>query len=210
MSMIFCYILFGIMLQGFGSYMYVWKYLFNLVDVSVNLQFYIDIVCIVEDNGIVFGFVVDGLYINEKLILYFFNCFELILLLFVLVMVMKKIGLVGMLLIFYSDLFIVVCQFVLLDLFSGGCVGWNVVILLLEGFGCNYGCFYLEYVLCYQIVDEYLEVVQGLWDLWDDDVFVCECDSGMFFVLEKFCWFDYKGCFFQVEGLFNIQCLLQG
>ena len=64
---------FGIMLQGPGSHMHAWKHPSNPADASVNLQFYIDIARTAEDNGIAFGFVADGLYINEKSIPHFLN-----------------------------------------------------------------------------------------------------------------------------------------
>lgn len=53
-------------------------------------------------------FIVDGLYINEKLFLYFLNCFEFFIILLVFVFVIFYIGLVGILLILYSELFMVV------------------------------------------------------------------------------------------------------
>lgn len=51
-------------------------------------------------------------------------------------------------------------------------MGWNVVIFLLEGFVFNYGKEYLIYDKCYRIVEEFLEVIKGLWDFWEDDVFI--------------------------------------
>ena len=67
---------FGIMLQGPGSHMHAWKHPSNVPDASVNLGYYIDIARTAEDNGIAFGFVADGLYINEKSIPHFLNRFE--------------------------------------------------------------------------------------------------------------------------------------
>lgn len=201
---------FGIMLQGPGSHMHAWKHPSNPADASVNLQFYIDIARTAEDNGIAFGFVADGLYINEKSIPHFLNRFEPISLLSALATATKKIGLAGTLSTSYSDPFTVARQFASLDLLSGGRAGWNVVTSPLEGSGRNYGRPHPEHALRYQIADEYLDVVQGLWDSWDDDAFVRERDSGTFFASEKFRRLDHKGRFFQVEGPLNIQRSPQG
>ena len=118
---------FGIMLQGPGSHMHAWKHPSNPADASVNLQFYIDIARTAEDNGIAFGFVADGLYINEKSIPHFLNRFEPISLLSALATATKKIGLAGTLSTSYSDPFTVARQFASLDLLSGGRAGWNIV-----------------------------------------------------------------------------------
>ncbi len=201
---------FGIMLQGPGSHMHAWKHPSNPADASVNLQFYIDIARTAEDNGIAFGFVADGLYINEKSIPHFLNRFEPISLLSALATATNKIGLAGTLSTSYSDPFTVARQFASLDLLSGGRAGWNVVTSPLEGSGRNYGRPHPEHALRYQIADEYLDVVQGLWDSWDDDAFVRERDSGTFFAPEKFRRLDHKGRFFQVEGPLNIQRSPQG
>lgn len=58
-----------------------------------------------------------------------------------------------------------------------------------------------EHALRYRIADEYLDVVKGLWDSWEDDAFVRNKDSGQFFHPEKLHTLDHHGDFFQVAGL---------
>ncbi len=81
-----------------------------------NLQFYIDIARTAEDNGIAFGFVADGLYINAEVDPHFLNRFEPISLLSALATATNKIGLAGTLSTSYSDPFTVARQFASLDL----------------------------------------------------------------------------------------------
>lgn len=57
---------FGLMLHGAGGHMNSWKHPSSPADASVNLGFYIDIAQRAEAAGIAFGFVADGLYINEN------------------------------------------------------------------------------------------------------------------------------------------------
>ncbi|WP_284256750.1 LLM class flavin-dependent oxidoreductase, partial [Klebsiella pneumoniae] len=67
-----------------------------------------------------------------------------------------------------------------------------------------------DHALRYEIADEYLETVQGLWDSWDDDAFVRDRTSGRFFDRDKLHTLNHKGRFFNVAGPLNIQRTPQG
>lgn len=174
---------FGIMLQGAGSHMNSWRHPGGPADASVNLDFLTGIVHKAEDNGIAFAFVADGLYINEKSIPNFLNRFEALTILSALATATSKIGLTGTVSTSYSHTYTVARQFAPLDLISDGRAGWNVVTSPLEGSAKNYGGEHPDHELRHEIADEYLEVVQGLWDSWDDDAFVRDRASGRFFLI---------------------------
>lgn len=194
---------FGIMLQGPGSHMNAWKHPSVPADASVNLGYYVEIARKAEANGLVFAFVADGLFINEKSIPHFLNRFEPLTLLSALATVTDRIGLAGTVSTSYSDPFTVARQFASLDGISGGRAGWNVVTTPLEGSGLNYGRPHPDHALRYEIAAEYLEVVQGLWDSWDDDAFVRNRDTGQFFEPAKMHTLGHKGKHFQVVGPLN-------
>lgn len=205
------HIKFGIMLHGPGGHMNAWKHPSNPADASVNLQFYIDTARKAEAAGIVFGFVADGLFINEKSIPHFLNRFEPISILSALATVTTKFGLAGTISTSYSDPFTVARQLSSLDHISGGRAGWNVVTSPLEGSAKNYSRDqHPDHALRYEIADEYLEVTQGLWDSWDDDAFTRDRDSGQFFDADKLHRLNHKGRFFNVEGPLNIGRSKQG
>ncbi len=201
---------FGIMLQGAGGHMNAWRHPKSPVDASVNLEFFKAAALKAEAAGIAFAFVADGLYINEKSIPHFLNRFEPLTILSALATVTSKIGLAGTVSTSYSDPFTVARQFASLDLLSGGRAGWNAVTTPLEGTAKNYSRSHPEHALRYEIADEYLQVVKGLWDSWDDDAFVRDRASGKFFDREGLHRLDHKGKFFSVEGPLNIQRSLQG
>lgn len=203
-------ITFGLMLNGPGTHMNAWRHPSGPADGSVNLPFLIDQVRTAEAAGIAFAFVADGLYITEKSVPHFLNRFEPITLLSALATVTSKIGLAGTLSTSYSDPFTVARQFASLDLISGGRAGWNVVTSPLEGSGRNYSRAHPDHALRYEIADEYLTVTQGLWDSWDDDVFVRDRERGVFFDRNRFRRLSHKGRFFQVEGPLNIGRSPQG
>jgi FMN-dependent oxidoreductase (nitrilotriacetate monooxygenase family) len=201
---------FGIMLHGPGGHMNAWKHPSGPADASVNLPFYIETIRKAEANGFAFAFVADGLYINEKSIPHFLNRFEPISILSALATATSRIGLAGTVSTSYSDPFTVARQFASLDLISGGRAGWNVVTTPLEGSGRNYGRAHPDHALRYQIADEYLEVVQALWDSWDEDAFPRDRATGVFFDKSKFRRLNHEGRFFQVEGPLNIGRSPQG
>ncbi|MGF9564843.1 LLM class flavin-dependent oxidoreductase [Neorhizobium sp. JUb45] len=203
-------ITFGIMLQGAGGHMNAWRHPKSPVDASVNLDFFKTNALKAEAAGIAFAFVADGLYINEKSIPHFLNRFEPLTILSALATVTSRIGLAGTVSTSYSDPFTIARQFASLDLISGGRGGWNAVTTPLEGTAKNYSRNHPEHALRYEIADEYLEVVRGLWDSWDDDAFTRDRDSGKFFDREKLHTLGHKGRFFQVEGPLNIQRSPQG
>jgi len=201
---------FGIMLHGAGGHMNSWKHPSGPADASVNLDFVTGIAQKAEANGVAFAFVADGLYINAKSTPHFLNRFEPISVLSALATSTTKIGLAGTLSTSYSHPFTVARQFASLDLISGGRAGWNVVTSPLEGSAKNYGGTHPDHALRYEIADEYLEVVQGLWDSWDDDAFVRNRATGQFFAHDKLHTLDHKGRFFEVAGPLNIQRSPQG
>lgn len=201
---------FGIMLQGAGSHMNAWRHPKSPVDASVNFQFFKDNALKAEAAGISFAFVADGLYINDKSIPHFLNRFEPLTILSALAAVTTKIGLAGTVSTSYSDPFTVARQFASLDLISGGRAGWNAVTTPLEGTAKNYSRNHPEHALRYEIADEYLEVIKGLWDSWDDDAFTRNRETGQFFDKAKLHTLGHKGRFFSVEGPLNIQRSAQG
>ncbi|WP_342364148.1 LLM class flavin-dependent oxidoreductase [Terrarubrum flagellatum] len=201
---------FGIMLQGAGSHMNSWRHPSGPADASVNFDFYVSTALKAEAAGISFGFVADGLYINDKSIPHFLNRFEPLTILSALAARTTKIGLAGTVSTSYSDPYTIARQLASLDLISGGRAGWNVVTSPLEGSAKNYSRSHPEHALRYQIADEYLAVAQGLWDSWEDDAIVRNRETGQFFDREKMHTLSHKGRFFEVEGPLNIGRSAQG
>lgn len=201
---------FGIMLQGPGGHMNAWKHPSGPADASVNFDFFVETARKAEAAGIAFAFIADGLYINEQSIPHFLNRFEPLTILSALAASTSKIGLVGTVSTSYSDPFTIARQFASLDLLSGGRAGWNAVTSPLEGSGRNYGREHPEHELRYEIADEYLDAIKGLWDSWDDDAFVRDRATGVYADKTKLRRLNHKGRFFRIEGPLNIERSRQG
>lgn len=200
----------GLMLQGAGGFMNAWRHHRVPADASVNVNWYHQLARQAEDAGLDFLFVADGLHINEKSLPHFLNRFEPVALLSSLASVTERIGLAGTISTSYSDPFTVARQLATLDLLSHGRAGWNVVTSPLEGSARNFGKTHPEHSQRYQIAREYIEVVQGLWNSWEEDAFIRDKQSGEFFDASKLHKLNHQGDHFSVEGPLNIQRSPQG
>ncbi|WP_217559923.1 LLM class flavin-dependent oxidoreductase [Paenibacillus sp. GbtcB18] len=200
----------GALLHGVGGNPAMWRHPDSQPDASVNFELYKKWVRKAEAGKFDLIFIADGLYINEKSIPHFLNRFEPITILSALAAVSTHIGLVGTLSTSYSEPFTVARQFGSLDVISGGRAGWNVVTSPLEGSALNYGKSHPEHDLRYKIAEEYLDVTKGLWDSWEDDAFVRDKESGVFFDPGKLHTLNHQGEFFSVRGPLNIARSRQG
>ncbi|MFD2701315.1 LLM class flavin-dependent oxidoreductase [Paenibacillus shunpengii] len=201
----------GALLHGVGGGTSMWRHPDAQADASVNIDLYKQWVQKAEEGKLDLIFIADGLYINEKSIPHFLNRFEPITILSALATASKNIGLVGTLSTSYSEPFTVARQFASLDHISGGRAGWNIVTSPLEGSALNYGKKeHPDHDKRYRIATEYLEVTRGLWDSWEDDAFVRDKETGVFFDPEKMHTLNHEGEFFSVKGPLNIARSKQG
>ena len=195
----------GTILQGASGNMSAWRHPAAVADASINFEFVKETARKAEQGKLDFLFVADGLYINEKSIPHFLNRFEPLTVLSALASLTTHLGLVGTLSTSYSEPFTVARQFASLDHLSNGRAGWNVVTSPLEGSAKNFSRDkHPEHALRYRIADEYLDVVKGLWDSWEEDAFVRNKESGQFFDPQKLHTLNHSGAFFQVAGPLNI------
>lgn len=203
----------GAMIHGVGGNISGWRHPEVQSDASVSLEFYKGRAQKAEEGKFDFVFVADGLYINEKSIPHFLNRFEPLTILSALASVTSRIGLVGTVSTSYSEPFTVSRQLGSLDHISGGRAGWNIVTSPLEKSALNYNKTIGEHPshpTRYKIAAEYLEVAKGLWDSWEDDAFVRDKETGIFFDSEKLHALNHQGEFFSVAGPLNIGRSKQG
>ncbi|KOP67308.1 monooxygenase [Bacillus sp. FJAT-18019] len=201
----------GALIHGVGGNAAAWRHPEVPVNASVSLSFYKEQALTAEAGKFDLVFIADGLYINEKSIPHFLNRFEPITILSAIAAVTSKIGLVGTVSSSYSEPFTIARQFGSIDHISGGRAGWNVVTSPLEGSAKNYSkSAHPPHEERYKIAEEHLEVVRGLWDSWEDDAFVRNKETGVFFDRDKLHRLNHKGHYFSVEGPLNIARSKQG
>jgi FMN-dependent oxidoreductase (nitrilotriacetate monooxygenase family) len=102
-------------------------------------------------------------------------------------------------------------QFASLDQISGGRAAWNLVTSNNEQDALNYSrTEHLSHSDRYERAIEFAEVVTGLWDSWDEDAFIRDKESGVFYDTSKMHVLNHKGKHFQVRGPLNVACSPQG
>jgi FMN-dependent oxidoreductase (nitrilotriacetate monooxygenase family) len=204
---------FGAIIHGVGGNIAGWRHPDIQADASVSLDFYTNQAQKAEEGKFDLVFIADGLHINEKSIPHFLNRFEPLTILSALAAVTSKIGLVGTLSTSYSEPFNVARQFASLDHISNGRAGWNVVTSPLEKTAVNFSKTIEEHpdhAKRYRIAAEYLQVAKGLWDSWEEDAFVRNKETGVFFDSDKLHQLNHRGEFFSVQGPLNIGRSKQG
>ena len=98
-----------------------------------------------------------------------------------------------------------------LDLMTDGRAAWNVVTSMNDGEARNMGHdSHQGHDRRYDRADEFMEVVMGHWDTWDDGAIVADRATGLFAHPEKVKRLDYKGEFFQSRGPFTVPRSAQG
>ncbi|PLR28801.1 LLM class flavin-dependent oxidoreductase [Caulobacter zeae] len=201
----------GFILHGVGPGWGDWRHRDAQPSASTDFSFYKRQAQVAEAGKFDFLFVADSVYITEKSSPHYLNRFEPLTILSALAGATSNIGLVGTLTVSYSEPFNVARQFSSLDHISGGRAGWNVVTSWLEGSAANYSREkHYAHDVRYRLAGEYLDVVQGLWDSWEDDALTFDKKGGQFFDPAKLHALNHKGEFFSVKGPLNISRSPQG
>ncbi|MEX3672285.1 LLM class flavin-dependent oxidoreductase [Paraburkholderia phenoliruptrix] len=123
----------------------------------------------------------------------------------------SNIGLVATASTTYNEPFHIARKYASIDHISGGRAGWNVVTSWsdeeAQNFNRNENLAYEER---YERADEFVDVVKSLWRSWEDDAFVRDKESGLFYHEDKLHVPDHKGKHFQVRGPLNSARTPQG
>jgi N-acetyl-S-(2-succino)cysteine monooxygenase len=137
--------------------------------------------------------------------------FEPMTILSALAAVTKNLGLVATSTTTFNEPYTLARQFASLDQISGGRSGWNLVTSNNEQDALNYSREeHLSHGDRYDRAIEFADVVNGLWDSWDEDAFIRDKESGHFFDPAKMHVLNHKGTHFQVRGPLNVACSPQG
>ncbi len=123
----------------------------------------------------------------------------------------KNIGLVCTATTSFEQPFMVARRFATLDHISGGRAGWNVVTSGNDTEAQNFTKVpHLPKKERYRRGREFVDVVRALWDSWDDDAFVRDRESGIFFDRSKMHVINHHGEYYDVRGPLNVARTPQG
>jgi len=200
----------GVFVLGTGDHSAGWRY-DGAYTSGCSLPVMTSIASAAERGKLDLLFLSDGLAMDVNDHPSFLNRFEPLTLLSALSMVTKHVGLGATVSTSFTEPYNVARAFASLDHISGGRAGWNVVTSTNSAAAFNFGKERLnEHDLRYEIAGEFVDVVRGLWDCWDDGAIVADRSTGTFLDASKVRPLNHKGRFFQVRGPINIERCPQG
>jgi FMN-dependent oxidoreductase (nitrilotriacetate monooxygenase family) len=121
-------------------------------------------------------------------------------------LVAKKIGFGCTVSTSYSEPFNVARTFQSLAHLTEGRVAWNIVTTNSPDAFANFSrTGNIEHDQRYEIAEEYVDVVRGLWRGWEPDAVVRDRATGVFTDRAKIRTLDHKGRYFQVRGPLNME-----
>ncbi|MER8474190.1 LLM class flavin-dependent oxidoreductase [Mesorhizobium sp. M1328] len=123
----------------------------------------------------------------------------------------QNIGLVATATTTYYQPYHLARMFASLDHLSRGRAAWNIVTSASNFEANNFGEKELpDHDTRYARAKEFVEVVKGLWDTWEDDVFIRDKESGIYADATKVHLLNHRGNQFSVRGPLNISRPPQG
>ena len=101
--------------------------------------------------------------------------------------------------------------FASIDHISRGRAAWNVVTSAQVRAALNFSRDqHMDHELRYEVAQEFVDVVKGLWDCWDDGAILADKATGQYIDPARVRPLDHKGRFFQVRGPINMARCPQG
>jgi FMN-dependent oxidoreductase (nitrilotriacetate monooxygenase family) len=208
----------GLNLVQNGTHMAGWRHPNARADAAMDFELYADMVKAAERQKLHFMFLADGAGVRidakDNYHLSFhgqIERFEPLTLVAALATLTREIGFVCSASTTYNEPYALARRLASIDHISRGRAGWNVVTGWSEEEARNFGQSKLmEHDQRYVRAEEFLSIVKGLWDGWEDDAFIRDKASGHYFDPEKLHVLNHEGALFQVRGPLNIPRPPQG
>ena len=207
----------GLLLEATGRHVASWLDPSTQVDAADDLSHYRWVAQLAEQAkfDLIFASDSPGIPTGNPALLsrraLFVTRFEPITLLSALAMVTTRIGLGGTVSTSFSEPYNVARYFASLDRISGGRAAWNVVTTASDYSARNFGLDKLpDHAVRYGRASEFLDVVQNLWDTYEDDAFIRDRGAGLYFDPAKFHPIEHVGEYFTVRGALNASRTPQG
>lgn len=199
----------GLFLQGTGVHPAGWR-MPGAYDSFQELSFIQAIASSAERGKFDMIFMSDHLHADPKAHPSFVARFEPMTMLAAIATTTTHIGLGATVSTTYSDPFSVARVFASLDHISKGRAAWNLVTTMHAGAAGNFGTSHPDHSRRYERAGEFIDVVLGLWDCWDEDAIVADRNTGVYVDPSKIRALDHEGAFFKVKGPLHIGRTPQG
>jgi FMN-dependent oxidoreductase (nitrilotriacetate monooxygenase family) len=196
-------------LDGLGWNHVGWQHPNMPSDASENIDHYIRQAKMAESARFDTLFLVDVSHVGPGNIPHYLSMFEGVSLMSALAMHTKTIGLSVTISTSYADPYSAARQILSLDKLSQGRASLNAITSNPGGM-VNFSRGHLGKTDQYPMNKEFMEIVLGLWDTYEDDAFIRDKESGFFMNPRKMHKVNYRGKYFSVEGPLNLSRSVQG
>ncbi|MGE7664537.1 LLM class flavin-dependent oxidoreductase [Ureibacillus composti] len=200
-------------LIGAGMHVAAWRHPEGQADASIDIKALQKAAQIAEKGKFDIAFVADSLAINHESHPHILNRFDPLIQITALAAATEKIGLGATASTTYSEPYVLARQLMSVDHISNGRVAWNLVTTA-DATGQTALNFsrdkHVEHDKRYERAEEFADVIQALWDSWEDDAFLYDKEKGIFYDQEKVHEANFKGEHFSVKGPLNIARSPQG
>ncbi|MCB4768665.1 LLM class flavin-dependent oxidoreductase [Ancylobacter sp. Lp-2] len=200
-----------------GHHIAAWRHPRAVADAGVNFDHYVELARTAERAKFDAIFLADSAAVRDQNIesasrvARYVVHFEPITLLSAIAAATRHIGLIATATTTYNEPFHIARKFASLDHISKGRAGWNLVTSSGEVEAFNFGReAHPAHADRYDRAREFAQVVTGLWDSWEDDAFVRDKESGLYFEPSKQHVLNHKGPHFAVRGPLNVARAPQG
>jgi FMN-dependent oxidoreductase (nitrilotriacetate monooxygenase family) len=200
----------GVFVLGTGNHSAGWRYE-GAAASNNELSVIQEIARIAERGKFDLLFISDGLVMDPGDHPSFLCRFEPTTLISVLSATTRHIGLGATVSTSFGEPYHVARTFASIDHLSNGRAAWNVVTSSAGKAALNFSRErHMEHDLRYEVANEFVDVVKGLWDCWDDGAILADKTTGVFLDPSRVRPLNHKGRFFQVKGPLNIERSPQG
>lgn len=200
----------SLFLQGAGHHVAGWRYP-GAEFGGENLAHIINVAKIAEEAKFDAVFLSDNLSTTANEHPTFIARFEPLTLLAALSQATKRIGLIATASTTYSEPFNIARAFASIDLLSSGRSGWNVVTSFTKDSALNFNqAESLGHDARYDRAGEFVDVVRGLWDSWEEGAYLFDRENGRYVDPTKLHELHHEGAYFKVKGPLNVTRSPQG
>jgi FMN-dependent oxidoreductase (nitrilotriacetate monooxygenase family) len=198
-----------------GEHITAWRRPDARPEAFLDLEYYVDWARTAERGKFDTLFLADELYVWDRFdsgVVHSSNVRpEPFTLLGALAAVTERIGLAATVSTTYNEPYHTARRVASLDFLSKGRAGWNLVTSASDEEARNFGRERnVDHATRYERGREFVDVVRGLWDSWDDDALLYDKASGRFADRAKLHTLNHRGKHFTVRGPLNIARPPQG
>jgi FMN-dependent oxidoreductase (nitrilotriacetate monooxygenase family) len=196
-------------IEGSGWNHSSWRHPAMPANASENIDFYVQQAQLAEEAKFETLFLVDVSHVGPGNFPHYLSMFEGVSLMSALAMKTERLGLSLTVSTSYTDPYNIARQVLSLDKISRGRASLNAITSNPGGM-VNFSRGHLDKADQYPMHREFLEILLGLWDTYEDDALPRNKETGVFLDPRKMHRVNYRGQYFSVEGPLNLSRSVQG